>query len=273
MGVSFKMIYNSYQNTALFTLLLLLLGVRPEECSSDGCGNEKIVLNNGVSMPIVGLGTAGYTDQDLITHTLSTAIRAGYRLIDTADLYSNHQQIAAALGVIHSPTVPPILSMGPGPEQERQLRIETWQCLQELYEEGVVKAIGVSNYDEELIKEVLDIGGTVPQVNQVYMTPFHPQTELFKYCTSKGIHMQAYSSLGSSSHSKILNNNIVHGVAEKYSVSPAQLLLKWNIQKGWSVLPKSRNPAHLAENLDLNFIIDKKSMRKISSLSSTCLKL
>ena len=174
-------------------------------------------------MPIVGLGTAGYTDQDLITHTLSTAIRAGYRLIDTADLYSNHQQIAAALGVIlpeqgldradlfittkirptdlgylkcryavkrfleelstsyldlvliHSPTVPPILSMGPGPEQERQLRIETWQCLQELYEEGVVKAIGVSNYDEELIKEVLDIGGTVPQVNQVYMTPFHPQ--------------------------------------------------------------------------------------------------
>ena len=182
-----------------------------------------MVLNNGEKMPLIGLGTAGYTDQQLLTTALSSALSAGYRMIDTADLYSNHQQIAAALEVIlptqglsrtnlfittkirptdlgylkckyavkrfleelstpyldlvliHAPHVPPILSMGPGPEGQKQLRKETWHCLQELNEEGLVKSIGVSNYYEELLKEVMELGGTKPQVNQVHMTPFYPQ--------------------------------------------------------------------------------------------------
>ena len=177
-------------------------------------------------MPLIGLGTAGYTDQNLLMDALSSALSSGYRMIDTADLYSNHQQIAAALEVIqpilgltrtdlfittkirptdlgylkckyavkrfleelsipyldlvliHAPTVPPILSMGPGPEQQKLLRAETWRCLQELNNEDLIKSIGVSNYDEELLKEVIDLGGTKPQVNQVHMTPFHPQVSV-----------------------------------------------------------------------------------------------
>ena len=193
------------------------------QCSGVACDQDQVVLNNGEKMPLIGLGTAGYTDQQLLTSALSSALSAGYRMIDTADLYSNHQQIAAALEVIlptqgltrtnlfittkirptdlgylkckyavkrfleelstpyldlvliHAPHVPPILGMGPGPEEHKQLRKETWNCLQELNEEGLVKSIGVSNYDEELLKDVMELGGTKPQVNQVHMTPFYPQ--------------------------------------------------------------------------------------------------
>ena len=79
------------------------------------------------------------------------------------------------LVLIRAPNVPSILSMGPLPAQQRQLRAETWRCLQRLNKEGVIKSIGVSNYDEALTKEVLDLGGPKPQVNQVHMTPFYPQ--------------------------------------------------------------------------------------------------
>ena len=79
------------------------------------------------------------------------------------------------LVLIHAPFVPPILSMGPSLEEQKYLREETWRCLQEFNEAGIVNSIGVSNYDEELLKEVLELNGTKPHVNQVHMTPFNPQ--------------------------------------------------------------------------------------------------
>ena len=172
-------------------------------------------------MPLVGLGTALITEQAVVTSTLTTAIMAGYRLIDTADLYENHQQIAAALEailpsqglsrtdlfittkirpdalgylkcrkavkrfleelsttyldlvLIHAPSPAPEMV-----EQEKQNRIDTWRCLQEFHKEGLVKSIGVSNFGEKVIQELLDIGGIGPQVNQVLMTPFQPQVSI-----------------------------------------------------------------------------------------------
>ena len=82
------------------------------------------------------------------------------------------------LVLIHAPTVPPILGMAPSPQEQRDLRAETWRCLQEFNAQGVIKSIGVSNYDEDHLQEVIDLGGTIPQVNQVYMTPFHNQVQL-----------------------------------------------------------------------------------------------
>ena len=81
------------------------------------------------------------------------------------------------LVLIHSPDVPPILSMAPSMMDQKVLRSETWRCLQEYHDDGVIKSIGVSNYDEKLLQEVLDLGGTMPQVNQVYKTPFHKQVK------------------------------------------------------------------------------------------------
>ena len=79
------------------------------------------------------------------------------------------------LVLIHAPEVPPILSMAPSMMEQKRLRSETWRCLQEYHDRGVIKSIGVSNYDEHLLQEVLDLGGTKPHVNQVYKTPFHSQ--------------------------------------------------------------------------------------------------
>ena len=148
---------------------------------------------------------------------------ANNSLLDTADLYSNHKQLAASIAsslpklglrredlfittkirptdlgylqckfavrrfleelstpyidlvLIHAPEVPPILGMAPATSDQKILRLETWKCLEELNKEGVIKSIGVSNYDEHHIQEILDSGGVVPQVNQVYRTPFHDQ--------------------------------------------------------------------------------------------------
>merc|ERR1711970_1650789 len=92
------------QKSSMFMLLLFIIPsvvyVRSEQCSIAGCGHDSVLLNNGVRMPVVGLGTATITDQDMITNILTSAIMAGYRLIDTADSYENHQLIAAALGVV-----------------------------------------------------------------------------------------------------------------------------------------------------------------------------
>ena len=184
-------------------------------------------------MPVVGLGTGLITEQDMVTSTLTTAIMAGYRLIDTADSYNNHRQIAAALKVIlpsqglsrtdmfittkihptdlgylncrksvnrfleelstsyldlvliHAPSTTHDLI-----KQEKQKRLDTWRCLQEFYEEGLVKSIGVSNFDKKEIQELLDIGGTRPQVNQVLMTPYNPQVSILSTGLKKNTVLQ-----------------------------------------------------------------------------------
>merc|ERR1740137_392056 len=160
----------------LFWLAYVSSEISLGQCSGQACEHDHVVLNNGLRMPLIGLGTAGYTDQNLLTTALSSALLSGYRVIDTADLYSNHQQIATALAMslpplgltradlfiitkirptdlgylkckyavrrfleelvtpyldlilIHAPTVPTILSMGPHTQQQKVLREETWRC-------------------------------------------------------------------------------------------------------------------------------------------------
>merc|ERR1712183_287203 len=169
--------------------------IKPE-VEGDQCGGGsavwsggQVVLNNGERMPVIGLGTAGFTDKHLVDQTILAALKAGYRMIDTADLYSNHQQIAASLAVslpelglrreelflttkirpsdlgylqckfavrrfleelsttyldlvlIHAPEVPPILGMAPSRSDQSMLRLETWKCLEEFNEAGVIRSI------------------------------------------------------------------------------------------------------------------------------------
>ena len=160
----------------------------------------------------------------------------------------------------------PILGMKPSPEQQKIDREQTWVCMGQFYKEGVVRAVGVSNYNLGQLEEVLEIGDVKPQVNQVLHTPVFQQKSLLEAADRLGVHIQSYSSLGSSSNSQIMTNRLINEMAEKYKKTTAQILLRWNLQQGLSVLPKSRNMKHQKQNIDLSFVIKKSDMRKLSSL-------
>ena len=278
---------------------LLYFRISHDQCEREACDDKdeegRLRLNNGEMMPVLGLGTAGFTDQPTVSRAVSSALAAGYRMIgedhvlfgqqiklisDTADLYNNHQQIARALSdsldslglkredvflvtklrpsdlgylkcvhtiprlleeletpyldlvLIHAPDIPPILGMAPGPEDQRRLRSETWKCLQEFNHRGIIKSIGVSNYGVNHLEEILEQGGQLPQVNQVYMTPLHNQVKFLKemetlnqhytiqealktFSLKHNIQLQAYSSLGSNSNSRVLKNKVINQIAKK----------------------------------------------------------
>ena len=135
--------------------------------------------------------------------------------------------------LIHAPDIPPILGMAPGLEDQKRLRSETWKCLQEFNQRGIITSIGVSNFGVNHLEEILELGGQMPQVNQVHMTPLHnqvnikknllnimfhlmpPQDSLKAYSVKHNIQLQAYSSLGSHSNSRILKNKLINQLAKK----------------------------------------------------------
>jgi diketogulonate reductase-like aldo/keto reductase len=200
--------------SALLVSLVLLLVVVPRcRAEEPACLSEPgFLLSSGRRLPRLGLGTAGLTRPIPMAQLVGTALHAGYRLIDTADLYYNHRALANALAttlpslgltrediflttklrptdlgatrcryavrrmleelhtdyldllLIHAPTVPPVLGMAPSQVEQKELRAETWRCLQDFHRKGVLRSIGVSNYDATLLQEVAALGGPGPQV-------------------------------------------------------------------------------------------------------------
>lgn len=147
------------------------------------------------------------------------------------------------------------------------LRAKTWDKLIELKKQGLIRSIGVSNYTIKHLEELLqNCKDTSPAVNQVELHPHYRQKELIKYCNEKGIHVQAYSSLGTSSSTNLLKDPIVVKVASQLNVSPARLLLNWALQQGIGIIPKTIKKEHIRDNIQLNFIIDEESMKALSCL-------
>ncbi|KAK9293645.1 hypothetical protein QLX08_011472 [Tetragonisca angustula] len=147
------------------------------------------------------------------------------------------------------------------------LRAKTWDKLIELKKQGLIRSIGVSNYTIKHLQELLqNCKDTPPAVNQVELHPHYRQEELIKYCNEKGIHVQAYSSLGTSSSTNLLKDPIVVKVASQLNVSPARLLLNWALQQGIGIIPKAIKKEHIRDNIQLNFVIDEESMKALSCL-------
>ncbi|XP_076239358.1 uncharacterized protein LOC143182306 [Calliopsis andreniformis] len=147
------------------------------------------------------------------------------------------------------------------------LRAKTWNKLVDLKNKGLLRSIGVSNYTINHLEELLqNCEGVPPAVNQVECHPHYRQEELINYCNQKGIHVQAYSSLGTSSNTNLLRDPVVTQIASQLKVSPAQLLLKWALQQGIGVIPKAVKKEHIRDNIQLNFIIDEENMKALSSL-------
>lgn len=152
---------------------------------------------------------------------------------------------------------------------------DTWKALEGFLQEGLVKAIGVSNFTEEQIAELISHSQTVPAVNQVEFHPYLHQKGLLDYCTDKGIVLTAHSSLGSPGSpagqlegASLLKNDIVNTIADEVSRSPAQILIRWAVQKGVSVVPKSTNEERLKANLEVfSFELKAEQMARLDGLN------
>lgn len=243
-----------------------------------------LVLHNGVELPAVGLGTfrAGGAEARA---AVSCALQLGIRHIDTASIYKNEAPLREALSSTGLPRsevfvtsklspyemgrvraeaavegilqrlgtdyVDLLLVHWPGaaktppasPENAR-LRLDTWRVLEEAYGRGRCRAIGVSNFEERHVEELLRVAEVKPMVNQFEVHPRRQRRELRRLCTQHGIAVVAYASLGCGD---LLAHPAVGAVAAEVGRSPAQVLLRWALQSGCAVIPKSVQPKRLAE--------------------------
>ena len=256
--------------------------------------NSKVELNNGVQMPRLGFGTWKLKG-DKAFSPVKGALEAGYRSIDTATLYGNEKSVGKA---IHESDVPreeifittKVWDSDLGYEKTqkaferslnnlnieyidlylihwpRKLRNESWRALEELYKQGKLKAIGVANFAISHLEELLDRFEMVPAVNQFELHPFlySERKDLIEFCRKNDIQVEAYSPL---THGKQLNNPTFKTIAKKYNKTTAQLLIRWSLQHGFVVIPKSGNKSHIQENSDVfDFHISESDMEKIDTV-------
>jgi diketogulonate reductase-like aldo/keto reductase len=265
-----------------------------------------VCLNNNVKVPILGLGTF-LAKKDEAYDAVQFALRNGYKHIDTATVYKNEKDIGRALrdsgidrktifitsklspadhgfqsardacmrsmqdlGVdyldlylIHWPGAQGLPATS---EQNIVKRRESWRALEALYREGKVKAIGVSNYTVTHLKTLLKNCEIVPAVNQVELHPQLQQRELIEFCKIHGITVVPYSPLG---QGRLLEFDEVFHVARKNQRTPAQVLLRWALQKNFVVIPKSVKPFHILENSEIfDFELDQEDMKLFDSMDA-----
>lgn len=252
-------------------------------------------LHNGVKMPWFGLGVYKAKEGEEVRLAVKTALDAGYRSIDTAAFYENEKGVGQAIREYGIPreevfittkvwnsdqgyestlqafeksrkelTVDYIdlyLIHWPGKEKYN----DTWKALEKLYREGHVRAIGVSNFQIHHLEDLISKNELVPMVNQVEYHPRLTQKELHKYCSDHNIMLEAWSPL---MRGQILDNEVIVSLSKKYNKTPAQIILRWDLQKGVITIPKSVSEHRIRENAHIyDFEIAIEDMAKIDSLN------
>ena len=236
---------------------------------------SKVLLSSGIQMPVFGLGVwkmpAGRTTENAV----GEAIRLGYRLIDTAAMYGNEKDVGAAVRASGIPREEIFVTtkvwnddqgfdrtLRAFARSERQLdlgpidlylihwpvqglRAETWRALEKLLADGRCRSIGVSNYTVAHLDELRKESRTEPVVNQVEFSPFLYQRQLLEYCREKGVQLEAYAPL---TRGQRLNDPRIARVATAHGKTPAQVALRWALQHGVVVIPKSVHPDRHREN-------------------------
>ena len=251
-----------------------------------------IELNNGVKIPLLGLGTYLAIGDSCYT-AIRHAIKIGYRHIDTAMMYDNEVEIGNAIRDCDEPredifVTTKLWNSDHGFEQAKAafeaslqrlgleyidlylihwpvqgLRLDSWRALEELYLEGKCKSIGVSNYMEGHLEELLKVAKVVPVVNQVEFHPYLYLKELQDYCMKKKIWIQAYSPL---TKGQMLDDPPLQEIARKYQKSTAQILIRWCLQRNTIVLPKSANHNNITENMEIyDFEITEEDIKALDA--------
>jgi len=266
-----------------------------------------LTLNNGVTLPAVGLGVF-QTPPDETRDAVTAALEAGYRHIDTAAAYGNERQVgeAIAASAVDSSEVfletkiwisdygyeatlhgfeksarklgvgqIDLLILHQALPSKCESTLEAYRALETLLADGKVRAIGVSNFMVDHLATLLDQASVVPAVNQIEVHPYFQQRDLQALHTEHGILTQAWSPIGGithyrdGKHSSTLQDPVIGEIAAAHGRSPAQVMLRWGVQQGRSVIPKSTKPARIAENLDVfDFDLSADELAAIDALDT-----
>ena len=268
--------------------------------------NQTIKLANGIEVPQLALGT-WLIDDDKVTDAVKAAIEIGYRHIDTAQAYGNERGVgegvrtcgiprdqifvtskvaaehkdyrSAADGIdktlrkmgldyldmmiIHSPQ--PWVEVNQSNNRYVEGNREAWRALEDALKAGKLRAIGVSNFLKGDIDSLWEAAEIKPMVNQVLCHVSNTPLDLIEYCQGKGIVMETYSPVA---HGEALKNEKIAEIAKKYGVSVPQLCIRYDIQLGMIVLPKTANPAHMKSNADIDFVISDADMEVLKNIET-----
>jgi 2,5-diketo-D-gluconate reductase A len=259
--------------------------------------SPRVTLNDGNSIPQVGLGVWQTPAEDT-ERAVAAALQAGYRHVDTAAAYRNETETGRAIANSGVPRgdiflVTKLWNSDQGydttlaafdasldrlgvdyldlylihwPVPANSLFVDTFKAFAHLHDQGRVRSIGVSNFEPEHLTTLIDTTGIVPAVNQIELHPLLPQHELREVHAKLGIATEAWSPLGQGS---LLADPVITGIAEQYGKTPAQVLIRWHIQLGNIVIPKSVNPDRIASNFDVfDFELSEQDMTSIASLET-----
>lgn len=241
-----------------------------------------ITLNDGIAMPQLGLGVWKAADGDEVVNAVQTALESGYRMIDTAMVYQNERGVGEGIRAAGlnrddifittklwnsdqgSETVRPALKASlerlgleyvdlyliHWPTPSRDLFVETWKEFIKLKEDGLTRSIGVSNFRIEDLERLKQETGVVPVVNQIELHPYFQQRELREYADKNNIRIESWSPIGGSK-GNLLEDEVIASISERHHKSAAQVVIRWHIQHGLIVIPKSVNENRIKENLNV----------------------
>lgn len=263
-------------------------------------------LSNKLEIPVVGFGTWQTPNDEVGYNAVKTALEVGYRHIDTASIYGNEVSVGKAIKDSGIPREEIFLTsklwndahgydetlkafeesldrLGtdyldlylihwPNPlairDSWEEKNAGSWKAMEELYEAGKIKAIGISNFWIHHIEALLKTAKIVPMVNQIRICPGDLDNELIDYCKDKGMLLEAYSPLGTG---KAFGVKVLEDIATKYNTSVAKVCLKWSLQHGFLPLPKSVTPSRIKDNTDLfGFELSTDDIEAINKLDDCC---
>jgi diketogulonate reductase-like aldo/keto reductase len=256
-----------------------------------------VTLNNGVAIPQVGLGVFQAQEGSEVEQAVSAALEVGYRLIDTAAIYGNEAGVGKAIKASGLPReeifittklwnahhayedalhafdeslekldcgyVDLYLIHWPLPMEGKFT--EAWKALEQIYDSKRARAIGVSNFKPHHLEELRKASATVPTVNQIELHPLLQQQATRAYCVEHGIAVESYSPLMQAGEA--LEHRVIADLAQKYGKTPAQVILRWHVQSGFIVIPKSVKPERIQENIALfDFELSEHDMHAIEGM-------
>lgn len=256
---------------------------------------KKVKLNNGVEMPILGFGVFQVPDLEECERSVVDAIQTGYRLIDTAASYKNEEAVGKAIkrsGVAREELfiTTKLWVEDAGYEKtkkafERSLRklqldyldlylihqpfndvYGAWRAMEELYHEGKVRAIGISNFQPDRVMDLISFNQVVPAVNQIETHPFHQQTEAHEFLQENGVQHESWGPFAEGKND-LFKNELLASIGKKYNKSIAQVVIRWLTQRGIVAIPKSVRKERMEENFNVfDFQLSDEDLKSIETL-------
>lgn len=253
-------------------------------------------LKNNVHIPSVGLGVYKMNDPTETINAVKEALQTGYKAIDTASYYENEEEVGKAIELSNLSREQLFITTKVWNDEQgydetlrafdKSLKrlgldyidmylihwpvtekfVDTYLAIERLYEEGLIRVPGVSNHHEKHLLHLENKVNTMPMVNQVECHPYLQQNELKKFCEDRGIAITAWAPLGKGT---ALQDELIESLAKKYNKTPAQIILRWHLERNTIIIPKSVTPSRIKENFEVfDFSIEKEDMNKISKLDS-----